>query len=108
MFKNAFLSIKKSIGKTILLFIIMGVIANLVIAGLAIRNETEKSMEQIRTSLGNDVTLSVDMRALMGNRDKGQAMNEIMPTINTEMADQIKDLEYVDYYNYTLIFTFFK
>ena len=102
MFKNAFLSIKKSIGKTILLFIIMGVIANLVIAGLAIRNATEKSMEQIRASLGNDVTLSVDMRSLMGNRDKGQAFNEIMPTIDTEMADQIKDLEYVDHYNYML------
>ncbi len=101
MFKNALLSIKKSIGKTILVFCIMALIGNLVIGGLAIQNATEKSMEQIRTSLGNEVTLSVDMRALMGNRDKGQPMNEIMPTINTDMADSIKDLEHVEYHNYT-------
>ena len=31
MLKNAFLSIKKNIGKTVLLFVIMTVIANLII-----------------------------------------------------------------------------
>lgn len=58
MLKNAFLSIKKNIGKTVLLFVIMTVIANLIIAGLSIQSASKKSMEQIRTSLGNDVTLT--------------------------------------------------
>ena len=52
MLKNAFLSIKKNIGKTVLLFVIMTVIANLIIAGLSIQSASKKSMEQIRTSLG--------------------------------------------------------
>lgn len=52
MFKNALLSIKKNIGKTLLLFVIMAVIANLVIAGLSIKSATSKSMDQVRTSLG--------------------------------------------------------
>ena len=68
MIKNAFLSIRKNLGKTILLFVIMVVITNLIIAGLSIQSASQKSMEQIRTSLGNDVTLSVDMKNMMGQR----------------------------------------
>lgn len=71
MIKNAFLSIRKNIGKTILLFVIMVVITNLIIAGLSIQKASEKSMEQIRTSLGNDVTLTVNMKNMMGQREKG-------------------------------------
>lgn len=102
LLKNALLSTKKNIGKTILLFIIMSVIANLIIAGLAIQNAADKSMEQIRSSLGNDITLSIDMRSMMGNRDKGEAVEKVMPVIDEEMADSIKTLNYVEDYNYIL------
>ena len=37
--KNALLSLKKNIGKTILLFVIIVVITNLVIAGLSINQQ---------------------------------------------------------------------
>ncbi len=100
IFRNALLSLKKNIGKSILLFVIMAIIANLIIANLAIKNATNKSMEQIRSSLGNDVTLSVDMRSLMGNRDKQK--DQTIPTINEDMAEQIKGLKYVEDYNYIL------
>ena len=73
MIKNAILSIKKNVGKTILLLVLMCVIANLVIAGLSIKNATSKSMEQVRTSLGSDVTLTYNMQNMMKNRDKGEA-----------------------------------
>lgn len=102
MIKNAFLSIRKNIGKTILLFVIMVVITNLIIAGLSIQKASEKSMEQIRTSLGNDVTLTVNMKNMMGQREKGQAIDEIRSSITTEMADQLKDLKHVESYNYTI------
>ena len=39
--KNALLSLKKNIGKTILLFVIIVVITNLVIAGLSIQSATK-------------------------------------------------------------------
>jgi len=102
MFKNAILSIKKSVGKSVLLFILMAVIANLIIAGLSIKNATSKSMEQVRKSLGNDVTLSYNMRNIMQNRQQGEALDSVMKNITIEMADRLKDLKYVENYNYTV------
>ena len=88
MLKNAFLSIKKNIGKTVLLFVIMTVIANLIIAGLSIQSASKKSMEQIRTSLGNDVTLTTNMQNMMGQREKGQAVSEVAASVTIAMADR--------------------
>ena len=101
MIKNALLSLKKNIGKTILLFVIIVVITNLVIAGLSIQSATQKSMDQIRSSLGNDVTLSVDFRNMMKNREPGAtASNET--SLTTTMADSLKNLKYVESYNYQI------
>lgn len=102
MLKNSWLSIKKNVGKSILLFVIMIVIANLIIAGLSIQSASQKSMEQIRSTLGNDVTLSVNMRQMMGKREPGQAMEEVQSKITIDMADQLKDLEYVTSHNYAI------
>lgn len=102
MLKNAFLSIKKNIGKTVLLFVIMTVIVNLIIAGLSIQSTSKKSMEQIRTSLGNDVTLTTNMQNMMGQREKGQAVSEVATSVTIAMADQLKDLKYVKNYNYAI------
>lgn len=101
MIKNALLSLKKNIGKTILLFVIIVVITNLVIAGLSIQSATQKSMDQIRSSLGNDVTLSVDFRNMMKNREPGAAVSN-ETSLTTTMADSLKDLKYVESYNYQI------
>ena len=98
MIKNALLSLKKNIGKTILLFVIIVVITNLVIAGLSIQSATKKSMDQIRSSLGNDVTLSVDFRNMM--KPSEAVSNET--SLTTTMADSLKDLKYVKNYNYQI------
>lgn len=101
MIKNALLSLKKNIGKTILLFVIIVVITNLVIAGLSIQSATQKSMDQIRSSLGNDVTLSIDFRNMMKNREPGEAVSN-ETSLTTTMADSLKDLKYVESYNYQI------
>ena len=101
MIKNALLSLKKNIGKTILLFVIIVVITNLVIAGLSIQSATQKSMDQIRSSLGNDVTLSVDFRNMMKNRKPSEAVSN-ETSLTTTMADSLKDLKYVKNYNYQI------
>lgn len=101
MIKNALLSLKKNIGKTILLFVIIVVITNLVIAGLSIQSATQKSMDQIRSSLGTDVTLSVDFRNMMKNREPGEAVSN-ETSLTTTMADSLKDLKYVESYNYQI------
>lgn len=97
MIKNALLSLKKNIGKTILLF----VITNLVIAGLSIQSATKKSMDQIRSSLGNDVTLSIDFRNMIKNRKPSEAVSN-ETSLTTTMADSLKDLKYVKNYNYQI------
>lgn len=102
MLKNALRSIKKNVGKTILLFVIMAVIANLIIAGLSIQSASKKSMDQIRSSLGNDVTLTTNMKNMMGQRERGQAISEVAANVTIEMADQLKDLKYVENYNYSI------
>lgn len=101
MLKNALLSLKKNIGKTILLFVIIVVITNLVIAGLSIQSATQKSMDQIRSSLGNDVTLSIDFRNMMKNREPGEAVSN-ENVLTTTMADTLKNLKYVENYNYQI------
>ena len=101
MIKNALLSLKKNIGKTILLFVIIVVITNLVIAGLSIQSATQKSMDQIRSSLGNDVTLSVDFRNMIKNRKPSEAVSN-ETSLTTTMADSLKDLKYVKNYNYQI------
>lgn len=102
VFKNAFLSIKKNIGKTLLMFVIMALIANLVMAGLSIKNATEKSMKQVRESMGATATLSYNMQKLMQNRTKGQAMDKVMKSMKTTTADKLKNLQYVKAYNYSV------
>mgnify|MGYP002550826287 CR=1 FL=1 len=101
MIKNALLSLKKNIGKTILLFVIIVVITNLVIAGLSIQSATQKSMDQIRSSLGNDVTLSVDFRNMIKNRKPSEAVSN-ETSLTTTMVDSLKDLKYVKNYNYQI------
>ena len=59
-------------------------------------------MEQIRTSLGNDVTLTTNMQNMMGQREKGQAVSEVAASVTIAMADQLKDLKYVKNYNYAI------
>lgn len=102
MLKNAFLSIRKNIGKTILLFVIMIVIANLIIAGLSIQSASKKSMDQIRSTLGSDVTLTTNMKNMMNQREKGQAVDEVRASVTIAMADQLKNLQYVKSYNYNI------
>ena len=101
MIKNALLSLKKNIGKTILLFVIIVVITNLVIASLSIQSEKKKSMDQIRSSLGNDVTLSVDFRNMIKNRKPSEAVSN-ETSLTTTMEDSLKDLKYVKNYNYQI------
>lgn len=100
--KNAWLSLKQNKGRTILLFVFIFIIANLMITGLSIKSAIEKSMDQVRTSLGSDVTLSYKMLNMMEDRGKGESMENVMKSITVSMADQLKDLKYVESYNYTL------
>ena len=102
MLKTALLSIRKNIGRSLLLFLLMFLITNLIIAGLSIQSASKESMDQVRTSLGSDVTFSYSMQNMMKDREKGEALDQSIQDITTDMANQLKDLDYVESYNYTL------
>ncbi|MEI3326138.1 MAG: hypothetical protein V8R64_06635 [Thomasclavelia sp.] len=77
-------------------------IANLIIAGLSIQSASKKSMDQIRSTLGSDVTLTTNMKNMMNQREKGQAVDEVRASVTIAMADQLKNLQYVKSYNYNI------
>ncbi|MDD6513611.1 ABC transporter permease [Sharpea azabuensis] len=100
MWKNAVLSIRKNVGRTILLLGVAFLIINLVMAGLEIRTATEKSMDATRESLGSDVTLAYNMKALMSNRSKGEALDQFNISIKVSDANELSKLKYVTSVNY--------
>ena len=100
MWKNAVLSIRKNVGRNILLLGVAFLIINLVMAGLEIRTATKKSMDATRQSLGSDVTLAYNMKALMSNRSKGEALDQFNISIKVSDANELSKLKYVTSVNY--------
>ena len=100
MWKNAVLSIRKNVGRNILLLGVAFLIINLVMAGLEIRTATKKSMDATRQSLGSDVTLAYNMKALMSNRSKWEALDQFNISIKVSDANELSKLKYVTSVNY--------
>ncbi|GAA0084919.1 ABC transporter permease [Clostridium sp. CTA-7] len=98
--KRAILSVTKRRMKTIILIVILSVIANMVLAGLAIRSATVKSGELARKKLGGAVSLSVDFEKAMAKSGNKGGKLDITP-LTIKDADKLKDLEHVKAYNYS-------
>ncbi|MDD2518644.1 MAG: FtsX-like permease family protein [Bacilli bacterium] len=109
MFKRAWLSITRKFNKTVILVITMFVMANLVLASIAIKNAVNESTEYAKETLGSVVHLSVDM-----NKVREEAMSKIdlntngermrmqlqRPIIYVEMVSSIADSSYVKDFTY--------
>ncbi|AUN17915.1 ABC transporter permease [Clostridium botulinum] len=99
--KRAMLSISKKKIKSLILFVVLLVIANMVLVGLSIQTATKKSTELAREKLGSDVTLRVNEQKFMEQRrnNKEEGSNS-RPSLTTDIADALKDNEHVTQYNY--------
>ncbi len=113
MVKRAWLNITRKKNKSIILFIIMFVIANLVLASLAIGNAVDESTEYAKESLGSEIYLNADMEKLRGEMTSsdGSFNRESMssfarPEINSNMVEDIANSEYVKDYTYSLYASF--
>ncbi|MDO5352957.1 MAG: hypothetical protein Q4E81_09040, partial [Succinatimonas sp.] len=73
-----------------------------VIADFSIKNVSFKSVGSIKRSLENEVTLSINFKNMMKNRERGEAVNSTANSLTTDMADWLKDLKYVKNYNYII------
>ncbi|MCW6095099.1 ABC transporter permease [Clostridium sporogenes] len=99
--KRAMLSISKKKIKSLILFVVLLIIANMVLVGLSIQTATKKSTELAREKLGSDVTLRVNEQKFMeqrrNNKEEGSSSR---PSLTTDIADTLKDNEHVTQYNY--------
>ncbi len=115
MFKRAWLNIKRKPSKSIILFIIMFVIANLVLSSLAISNAVDESTKYAKETLGSEVYLNADMEkmresmsdnigSMQGNMGNMQGMDNLLsmrPEITISMVTDIASSNYVKDYTYS-------
>ncbi|MFJ8517450.1 ABC transporter permease [Lysinibacillus xylanilyticus] len=102
--KRALLSVKARKGKSLILFTVFLVVSNLVLAGFAIQNVSQKANDHARQTLGVDVSLRLDEEKLMENVAKQREENPNgkikHPELLVEEADQLAKSPYVIDYNY--------
>lgn len=112
MLKRAKISVTRRKSKTIIFFLFLFIVANLVLSSISIKNATEESMKMARVSLGSEVILQTDMEKIrdefMNNKDSEpttdenkkedmksmhNAMDESNATIND--VNKLKEISYV-------------
>lgn len=117
MFKNmlerSWLSTIRKPSRTIILVVIMFVMANMMLATIAIKSAVNESIKYAKESLGGEVYLQADMEALRekamagmdtssGSSGTGQRVQIERPTITLDMAKEIANSEYVKDYTYSI------
>ena len=116
MFKRAWLSVKRKKTKSIILFLFLFIISNLVLSAISIKNATTESMNLAKKSLGGEVSLSMNMEKLRNNfmdnkeepsiDDKKENMEKMHDkmyesNITKSDVDKLKNIKYVKDIKYT-------
>ena len=106
MLKRSGLSVIRKPSRTAILIAILFVMANMILATLAIKTSVEKSTQYAKESLGTTVYLQPDMDALRANvsmQDPSAGPIRITrPDIPVSMAENIADSNYIKDYTYTV------
>lgn len=115
MFKNmlerSWLSTVRKPSRTVILVVIMFVMANMMLATIAIKSAVNESIKYAKESLGGIVYLQPDMEALReeamagveaGSGGMMQRVQIERPTISIDMAKEIADSEYVKDFTYSV------
>ena len=112
MLKRSFLSIRRKLGRTIILTLIFFMMANLVLAAITIKTAVAAQMDYAKSTLGGTVTIQADMDAIResqkeemenGGDRKEMFKNMVRPAIDVETANEIAEYsEYVKDYSYEL------
>ena len=112
MLKRSFLSIRRKLGRTIILSLIFFMMANLVLAAITIKTAVAAQMDYAKSTLGGTVTVQADMDAIReaqkegienGGDRKEMFKNMARPAITVETANKIAEYsDYVKDYSYEL------
>lgn len=107
MFKRSWLSIKRKTSRTIILVLILFVMANLMLATIAIKSAVGESISYAKQTLGGVVHLQPDMEKIreeaMQNSENPNASGSMRiaferPSISIEMTQNLANSEYVKDY----------
>ena len=111
MLKRSWLSIKRKLGRTIILTLIFFMMANLVLAAFIIKSAVSAQMDYAKSTLGGTVSIQADMDSIRENqkseikeggdpREMFKSMSR--PSVAVETANEIatKYSEYVRDYSY--------
>ena len=112
MLKRGFLSIRRKLGRTIILTLIFFMMANLVLAAITIKTAVAAQMSYAKSTLGGTVTVQADMDAIReaqieemenGGDRKEMFKNMVRPAVDVETANKIAEYsEYVKDYSYEI------
>lgn len=111
MLKRAFLNVTRKRSKSTILMIILFIVANLVVASIAINKSTKESMDFARESLGSNVSLTYDFlkikAEMMESVESGEIEYGEQPIFNVQMepiylseVEEISESKYVVDYRY--------
>ena len=112
MLKRSWLSVRRKLGRTIVLVLIFFIMANLVLAAITIKTAVVAQMSYAKAALGGTVTIQADMDKVRENQktemEKGGDRKDIFgqmvrPSVSVETADKIAEYsDYVKDYSYEL------
>ncbi len=105
MLKRSWLSIKRKLGRTVILTLIFFMMANLVLAAFIIKSAVSAQMDYAKSTLGGIVSIQADMDTIRENQkaeiEKGSDPSEMFkemsrPSVDIETANEIV-ASYTDY-----------
>lgn len=110
MFKRSWLSIARKPSRAAILGLILFVMANLVLASIAIKGAVNESMSYAKSSLGGTVYLQPDISQIRQQfqpgegteRTPGQVMQFTRPEIKVSTVKDLADSSYVKDYTYSV------
>lgn len=113
MLKRSWLSIKRKLGRTIILTLIFFMMANLVLAAFIIKSAVSTQTDYAKSTLGGTVSIQADMETIRENQktemeqggDPGEMFrNMARPSINVETANEIATTytDYIKDYSYEI------
>lgn len=111
MFKRSWLSIRRKLGRTVILTLIFFMMANLVLAAFIVKSAVSAQMEYAKSTLGGTVSVQADMDTIRENQkaemekgsDPGEMFKEMnRPSVSVEVANEIATTytDYVKDYSY--------
>lgn len=98
--KRAFLSMKQRKVKSLIFLCIFFIVTNLVLAGFAIQNASQKASDLARKKLGADVTLKPDFEKIM-KQEGGNGGVIKSPSLDEKTVEKLAKSQYVKNYNVT-------